>query len=53
MFDCTCNVQNSLLLKQHNGDDPPQDEKKISKVQPRIANESPKGAVEVTFPTLF
>ena len=25
MFDCTCNTQSSLLLKQHNGDDAPQD----------------------------
>ena len=25
MFDCTCNIQNSLLLNQHNGDDAPQD----------------------------
>jgi len=24
VFDCTCNTKNSLLLKQHNGDDAPQ-----------------------------
>ena len=30
MFDCICNTQNSLLSNQHNGDDAPQKEKKVT-----------------------